>query len=182
MNTVDVFAAIKSAFVDAVGHSNVYWKDEDNSGNWAPYNVSKVLLQTTSIVKEADPREEQDTDEGETVMSCSYVFTVTATAEDLQNTGQAMQTLLTARNRFEFSEFRDTWAANGIAIVDLPLSPTRLNYTQDRRILNVVAFDVQIRAVVTDTIDTVSYLIERVTGEGTLIPGDVPVPFDADAR
>jgi len=171
-------AAIKAAFVDAVGHSNVYWEDEDNAGNWAPYDVSTVKLSLTTMVREQDPREEQDDNENETTLSTPYVFTVRAIAEDLQNTGQALETLTQAVNRFGFTEYRAVWCGNGIAIVDLPLSPTRLNRTVDGRTLNVFAIDVRIRAVLTTTLATVGTPVEIVTGEGTLQPGDVPVPFD----
>lgn len=175
MNAVEAMAIIKAAFVLAVGHTNVYWEDEPR--NWAPHDSSLVLLNVTTMRAEGAPREEED--ETTTTFSLSYVLTVRALAEDLQNTGQALRTLTQMRNRFQFTPYRDAWRESGIAIVDLPMNPVRLNRPVDGRQLAVMACDVLMRVVLTDTIEAVSYAIETVSGTGTLNPGNNQTTFTA---
>jgi hypothetical protein len=177
VDAVAALAAIKAAYQDASGLSSglVVWEDEEQA--YWPAGEPCMRLNVTAAVREMDPR--QTASLTDTLLSAPYRFTVRALVESITNEGSALRTALSTCNKFEFTPWVEIWQANGIAIIDCPLAPTRLNRSVDGRMLAVFATDARFRAVLTDTIGQVSATIATVTGTGTIQPGDIDAPFTA---
>lgn len=177
MDAVAALEAIRSAYVDASGlpTAQVTWEDAPYS--YAPHDSCILRLQVTSLLDESDVRLVENELVPSTELSTAFVFTVQCTVENIQNTGQALRCVTQVSQRFGYNEYRNVWYGNGVAIVNTPLAPVRLNRLVDSRMLSVFAFDTTFRAVLTDTVSQVGDAIEHVNGLGTLQPGSVQVPI-----
>lgn len=177
MNAAEALAAIRQAFLDVsqLDAALVNWQGAEFP--YVPYDQPIIRLNVTTLRRESQTRETQDFDEEVTTFETPYLLTIRALAQHLKNDGSALESLLKCSELFESSVWRDTWNTNGLAIVDTPLNPTRLDYTQDGRNLAVFASDTIFRVVLSRDLALVTSYIETVNGTGTLNPGAISVPF-----
>ena len=193
MLSSEALQAIEAAFASAAGATGaagapiVVWADEGQpyfpgiAVRLALRNVQQESIRTdrgTVTIPPVPPAKEPTTaDTVEIGQAC--IFKVNVTIEGLRNPEESVEFLVRLIAFLHIPSLRAAQTAAGIELVTPPEVAVATPRMVDNRILNSWDFSTEWRAVVTHTVLESGDWIETVTGEGTITPGPISLPFTA---